>query len=74
MKSLGLSATDSSALFGGRQDPIFLEGLRGEEIVEELGRREWISPSMYYGGAKELLEAGNRRLARDTARAATTGG
>jgi transposase len=41
-------------------------------IVLELCRREGIAQSMYYGWSKEFLEAGKRRLAGDTARAATT--
>jgi transposase len=51
---------------------IVLEGLRGEENVSELCRREGIGASMYYGWSKEFLEAGKRRLAGDTARAATS--
>ena len=51
---------------------IVLEGLRGEESISELCRREGISASMYYGWSKEFLEAGKRRLAGDTARAATS--
>ena len=52
---------------------IVLEGLRGEESIAELCRREGIASSMYYGWSKEFLEAGKRRLAGDTARAATSG-
>jgi transposase len=47
---------------------IVLEGLRGEESIAELCRREGIASSMYYGWSK--VEAGKRRLAGDTARAA----
>lgn len=50
-----------------------LEGLRGEESISELRCREGIAASMYYGWFKEFLEAGKRRLAGDTARAATSG-
>ena len=50
---------------------IVLEGLRGEESIAGLCRREGIASSMYYGWSKEFLEAGKRRLAGDTARAAT---
>lgn len=50
---------------------IVLEGLRGEESIAELCRREGIASSQYYGWSKEFLEAGKRRLAGDTARAAT---
>ena len=52
---------------------IVLEGLRGEENISELCRREGTAASMYYGWSKEFLEAGKRRLAGDTARAATSG-
>jgi transposase len=51
---------------------IVLEGLRGEDSITELCRREGIAQSQYYGWSKEFLEAGKRRLAGDTARAATT--
>jgi transposase len=51
---------------------IVLEGLRGGESIAELCRREGIAASMYYGWSKEFLEAGKRRLAGDTARAATS--
>ena len=51
---------------------IVLEGLRGEDSIAELCRREGITSSMYYGWSKEFLEAGKRRLAGGTARAATT--
>src|SRR3954464_13012618 len=36
---------------------IVLEGLRGEENISELCRREGIAASMYYGWSKEFLEA-----------------
>lgn len=51
---------------------IVLEGLRGESTIAELCRIEGIAQSMYYSWSKEFLEAGKRRLAGDTARAATT--
>src|ERR671920_1632544 len=51
---------------------IVLDGLRGEDSIAELCRREGITSSMYYGWSKEFLEAGKRRLAGDTARAATS--
>jgi transposase len=51
---------------------IVLEGLRGEESIAELCRREGIASSMYYGWSKEFVDAGKRRLASDTARAATS--
>ena len=49
---------------------IVLDGLRGEDSIAEQCRREGIASSMYYGWSKEFLEAGKRRLAGDTARAA----
>jgi transposase len=52
---------------------IVLEGVRGEESTAELCRREGIASSMYYGWSKEFLDAGKRRLAGDTTRAATSG-
>ena len=51
---------------------VVLEGLRGEESIAELCRREGIASSMSYGWSKEFLEAGKKRLAGDTARAATS--
>src|SRR6478736_6020848 len=51
---------------------IVLDGLRGEVSIAELCRREGIAESLYYSWSKEFLEAGKRRLAGDTARAATT--
>ena len=51
---------------------IVLEGLRGEESISELCRREGIAEGLYYSWSKEFLEAGKRRLAGDTARAATS--
>src|SRR5476649_1949254 len=52
---------------------IVLDGLRGEHSIAELCRREGIAESLYYTWSKEFLEAGKRRLAGDTARAATSG-
>ena len=51
---------------------IVLDGLRGEYSIAELCRREGIAESLYYSWSKEFLEAGKRRLAGDTARAAAT--
>ena len=52
---------------------LVLEGLRGEYSIAELCRREGIAESLYYSWSKEFLEAGKKRLAGDTARAATSG-
>ena len=51
---------------------IVLAGLRGEETISVLCRREGISESLYYSWSKEFLEAGKRRLSGDTARQATS--
>ena len=50
---------------------IVLSGLRGEDSIAELCRREGIVQNLYYRWLKEFLEAGKKRLAGDTARAAT---
>lgn len=51
---------------------IVLEGLRGEESIAALCRREGIAESLYYNWSKEFLEAGKKRLAGDTTRSATS--
>ena len=51
---------------------IVVEGLRGEESIAELCRREGIVQNLYYRWSKDFLEAGKKRLAGDTARAATS--
>ena len=50
---------------------IVLEGLKGEESISEICRRESISPNLYYNWSKEFLEAGKRRLMGDTKREAS---
>ena len=51
---------------------IVLEGLRGEESIAELCRKENIHQNLYYRWSREFLEAGKKRLAGDTAREATS--
>ena len=51
---------------------IVLEGLRGEDSIAELCRREGINSNVYYCWSKEFLEAGKKRLSGDTAREATS--
>jgi transposase len=51
---------------------IVLAGLRGEDSIAELCRREGINQNLYYRWSKEFLEAGKKRLAGDTAREATS--
>ena len=51
---------------------IVLDGLRGEDSIAELCRREGISQGIYYKWSKDFMEAGKKRLAGDTARTAKT--
>ena len=52
---------------------IVLSGLRGEDSIAALCRREGIAESLYYSWSKEFLEAGKKRLAGETVRQASTG-
>ena len=51
---------------------IVLEGLRVEDTIAELCRREGLNSNVYYRWSKEFMEAGKKRLAGDTAREATS--
>jgi len=51
---------------------IVIEGLRGDESIAELCRREGIAQSMYYKWSKEFMEAGKQRLAGNTKRQANS--
>ena len=51
---------------------IVMDGLRGEDSIAELCRREGIAQSLYYSWSKEFLGAGKKRLAGDTAREASS--
>ena len=51
---------------------IVLDGLRGEDSIAELCRREGLAQSIYYKWSKEFLEAGKKRLSGDSAREAST--
>ena len=51
---------------------IVIEGLRGEETIAELCRREGIAESLYYSWSKEFMEAGKARLAGHTKRQASS--
>ena len=53
---------------------IVLSGLRGEDSITELCRREGIVHNLYYRWSKKFLDAGKKRLAGDTAGAATSDG
>src|ERR1700737_1126325 len=48
-----------------------IAGLRGEDSIAELCRKEGINQNLYYRWSKDFLEAGKKRLAGDTAREAT---
>ena len=51
---------------------IVLEGLRGDESIATLCRREGLNPNLYDRWSKEFLEAGKKRLVGDTTREATS--
>ena len=51
---------------------IVLEGLRGEESIAELCRREGLNQNVYYRWSKEFMEAGKQRLAGDIKREASS--
>ena len=51
---------------------IVLEGLRGEDSIAELCRKEGIAQNLYYRWSKDFLEAGKKRLNGDTQREANT--
>ena len=51
---------------------IVREGMRGEESIAELCRREGLNQNAYYRWSKEFLEAGKQRLAGDIKREASS--
>jgi transposase len=51
---------------------IVIAGLRGEDSIAELCRKEGINQNLYYRWSKDFLEAGKKRLAGDTVREATS--
>jgi len=51
---------------------IVLEGLRGEDSIAGICRREGINANLYYRWSKDFLEAGKKRLAGDTVREANS--
>jgi transposase-like protein len=63
---------DAAAFFSGGQDPHCVGGpsRRGKHC--RALRREGIVQNLYYRWSKDFLEAGKKRLAGDTARAATS--
>jgi transposase len=52
---------------------IVLAGMRGEDSIAELCRRENIHQNLFYNWSKEFLEAGKKRLSGDTVREANSG-
>lgn len=51
---------------------IVIEGLRGEDSIASICRREGVAPSVYYRWSKDFMEAGKKRLNGDTVREANT--
>ena len=51
---------------------IVLEGLRGEESIAIICRREGINTNLYYKWSKDFMEAGKKRLSGDIKREATS--
>jgi len=49
---------------------IVLEGLRGEESIAEICRKEGIHPNQYYRWSKDFMEAAKKRMSGDTLREA----
>jgi len=49
---------------------IVVQGLRGEESIAEICRREGLHQNLYYRWSKDFLEAGKKRLNGDTVREA----
>ena len=49
-----------------------IAGLRGEDSIAELRRKEGVNQNLYYRWSKEFLQAGKKRLAGDTAREAAS--
>ena len=52
---------------------IVLEGLRGEESIAAICRREGINLNLYDKWSKDFLEAGKKRLLGDVVREANSG-
>ena len=51
---------------------IVLDGVRGEDSIAQLCRREGIAQSLYYKWSKDFMQAGKQRLAGDIVRQANT--
>jgi transposase-like protein len=66
-------AADAQQYSAEEKIRIVVAGLRGEDSIAELCRRQGIAEGLYYSWSKEFLEAGKKRLAGDTARQASAG-
>ena len=72
----GIQQRKADARFAASRSPKPLSWSRrtqasgGESSIAELCRREGVAESLYFAWSKEFLEAGKKRLAGDTARAA----
>ena len=74
MERFGIfAARHASSIRLRRRSGSWCPGLRGEESIAALCRREGIAEGLYYSWSKEFLEAGKKRLAGDTGRQATSG-
>ncbi len=51
---------------------IVLEGLKGEDSISEICRKEGIASALYYRWSKDFIEAGKKRLNGDTEREANS--
>ena len=51
---------------------IVISGLRVDESINTICRKEGIAPALYYRWSKDFIEAGKRRLNGDTLREANT--
>jgi transposase len=51
---------------------IVLDGIRGEDSISNLCRREGIPANLYYRWSKDFLEADKKRLMGDTSREANS--
>lgn len=51
---------------------IVISGLRGDDSINTICRKEGIAPALYYRWSKDFLDAGKKRLDGDTLREANT--
>jgi transposase len=70
-KQYGIFAALPAEVIQSKKIRIVSEGLQGKDSIAELCRREGINTNIYYRWSKEILEAGEKRMAGDTVRDAT---